>query len=201
MCYVVLPRVVLLLCVCFDLHLSSYVTCRSGVFTLNISKTYLMSCYVMLCHVDGCITRRRVILFTLSKYLCFILCHGMKRHILCLYIQFYVILFDVVCCHLFICRVFCHVMCRHVSPCVVTSCVSLTRQAILFCSVLPLFYFPVQFRPTSVFLNGSVHTLWSRSRRCLLDGDRWRLLPSWQHYCNAAKRARVSKWPLSCPAG
>lgn len=34
-----------------------------------------------------------------------------------------------------------------------------------------------------------------------LDRDRWSLLPSWQHYCNAAKRAQVSKWSLSRPVG
>lgn len=38
-------------------------------------------------------------------------------------------------------------------------------------------------------------------RCCLLDGDRWRLLPGWQRYCGAAKRELASKWSLSCPAG
>lgn len=38
-------------------------------------------------------------------------------------------------------------------------------------------------------------------RRCVLDGDRWRLLPDWQRYCGAAKRELASKWSLSRPAG
>lgn len=66
---------------------------------------------------------------------------------------------------------------------------------LLFC--FHMGFFP--FRPTSVFKTDP-STLWSR-RWCLLDSDRWCLLPSWQHERNAAKRAQVSKWSLSCPAG
>lgn len=66
---------------------------------------------------------------------------------------------------------------------------------LLFCFHMGFF----SFRPTSVFKTDP-STLWSR-RWCLLDSDRWCLLPSWQHERNAAKRAQVSKWSLSCPAG